>query len=252
MLNDDDLNRYARQVIIPNFDEEGQEKLLKTKCLIVGAGGLGCPVALYASAAGFGYIEIFDQDIIEVSNLNRQIAHKNNNIGNNKAENLVEECLKINPNISIISRNKVFDETIDISGFDLIFDCSDNHETKYILNYLSHKCKKILISGSAVQMEGQLAIWKSGINVDYPCYECIFPRTSQKAPITNCREAGIIGPVTGLIGNMQVNEAIKEIAIRNYKSTAGNLFLYDGFAQTLDKIKLIKNYQCPICSDITM
>ena len=108
MLNDNDLNRYARQVIIPNFDEEGQEKLLKTKCLIVGAGGLGCPVALYASAAGFGHIEIYDQDIIEVSNLNRQIAHKNSHIGNNKAENLVRECQKINPNISIISKKKIF------------------------------------------------------------------------------------------------------------------------------------------------
>ena len=248
MLNEDDLNRYARQVIIPNFDEEGQEKLLKTKCLIVGAGGLGCPVALYASAGGFGYIEIYDQDIIEISNLNRQIAHKNNHIGNNKAENLVQECKKINPAISIISRNKNFDKSDDIKNFDIIFDCSDNPKTKYILNYLSHKFNKIFISGSAVQMEGQLSIWKSGMDVGYPCYECVFPKTNQKAPITNCREAGIIGPVTGLIGSMQVNEAIKEIALKNYKSTAGNLFLYDGLSQTLDKIKLVKNYQCPICS----
>ena len=226
MLNDDDLNRYARQVIIPNFNEEGQERLLNTNCLIVGAGGLGCPVALYASAAGFGHIEIYDQDIIEISNLNRQIAHKNNHIGNSKAENLVQECLKINPNISIISKKKIFDDSIDVSNFDLIFDCCDNPETKYILNSLSHKCKKILISGSAVQMEGQLAIWKSGLNKNYPCYECVFPRTNEKSPITNCREAGIIGPVTGLIGSMQVNEAIKEIALKNYQSTAGNLFLY--------------------------
>ena len=249
MLNDDDLNRYARQVIIPNFEEDGQENLLNTKCLIVGAGGLGCPVALYASAAGFGHIEIYDEDIIEISNLNRQIAHKNDHIGNNKAENLVQECLKINPNISIISRKNIFDETIDISNFDLIFDCSDNPETKYILNSLSHKFKKILISGSAVQMEGQLAIWKSGLNKDYPCYECIFPRTKEKAPITNCREAGIIGPVTGLIGSMQVNEAIKEIALKNYQSTAGNLFLYDGLTLNLDKIRLKKNHQCPVCSN---
>tara|TARA_B100000242_G_scaffold160694_1_gene114746 strand:- start:177 stop:926 length:750 start_codon:yes stop_codon:yes gene_type:complete len=249
MLNDDDLNRYARQVIIPNFDEEGQEKLLNTNCLIVGAGGLGCPVALYASAAGFGNIEIYDQDIIEISNLNRQIAHKNNHIGNNKAENLVQECLKINPNISVNSKKKIFDDSIDVSNFDLIFDCCDNPETKYILNLLSHKCKKILISGSAVQMEGQLAIWKSGLHSDYPCYECVFPRTNQKAPITNCREAGIIGPVTGLIGSMQVNEAIKEIALKNYQSTAGNLFLYDGLALNLDKIRLIKNNQCPVCSE---
>ena len=249
MLSDDDLNRYSRQVIIPNFDEEGQERLLNTNCLIVGAGGLGCPVALYASAAGFGHIEIYDQDIIEISNLNRQIAHKNNNIGNSKAENLVQECLKINPNISIISKIKIFDNSIDVSNFDLIFDCSDNPETKYILNVLSHKCKKILISGSAVQMEGQLAIWKSGLNKNYPCYECVFPRTNEKAPITNCREAGIIGPVTGLIGSMQVNEAIKEIALKNYQSTAGNLFLYDGLTLNLDKIRLVKNNQCPVCSE---
>ena len=249
MLNDDDLNRYARQVVIPNFEEEGQEKLLETKCLIVGAGGLGCPVALYATAAGFGYIEIFDDDVIEISNLNRQIAHKNSHIGNNKAENLVEECIKINPSISIVSNKKRFDESSKINDFDLIFDCSDNPKTKYILNFLSHKYKKILISGSAVQMEGQLAIWKSGVNVDYPCYECAFPKTNQKAPITNCREAGIIGPITGVIGSMQVNEAIKEIALKNYRSKAGYLFLYDGLTQNLEKIKLIKNYKCQVCSN---
>ena len=249
MLNDDDLNRYARQVIIPNFDEDGQENLLNTKCLIVGAGGLGCPVALYASAAGFGHIEIYDEDIIEISNLNRQIAHKNTHIGNNKAENLVRECLKINPNISIISKKIYFDEAIDISSFNLIFDCSDNPETKYVLNSLSHKFKKLLISGSAVQMEGQLAIWKSGLNKELPCYECVFARTNKKAPISNCREAGIIGPITGLVGCMQVNEAIKEIALKDYQSTAGNLFLYDGLTLNIEKIKVVKNQQCPICSN---
>ena len=100
MLNENDLNRYARQVIIPNFDEEGQEKLLSTKCLIVGAGGLGCPVALYASAAGFGSIEIWDDDCVEITNLNRQIAHDNNKIGFNKANSLAKACLRLNPNIS--------------------------------------------------------------------------------------------------------------------------------------------------------
>ena len=248
MLNDDDLNRYARQVIIPNFDEEGQEKLLGTKCLIVGAGGLGCPVALYASAAGFGHIQICDDDTIDLTNLNRQIAHKYNRIGYNKAENLVKECLKLNPNITITSNKNKFDKSTDISDFDLIFDCTDNPETKYTINLLSHLSKKTLISGSAVQMEGQLAIWKSGLNKNYPCYECIFPKTEEVAPITNCREAGVIGPITGLIGSMQVNEAIKEIALKNHVSRAGYLFLYDGIAQSLDKIKLTKNKKCPVCS----
>ena len=248
MLNENDLNRYARQVIIPNFDEEGQEKLLNTKCLIVGAGGLGCPVALYSSAAGFGYIEIWDEDIIELTNLNRQIAHKNNKIGHNKAKNLAKECLEINPDITIKFKTTNFDLSSDISMFDLIFDCSDNQKTKYNLNFLSHKFNKILISGSAVQMEGQLSVWKSGLNNILPCYECVFPKTTEEPPITNCREAGIIGPITGLIGSMQVNEAIKEIAIDNYPSMAGFLFLYDGFSQKLDKITLIKRISCPTCS----
>ena len=248
MLNDDDLNRYARQVIIPNFNEEGQEKLLRTTCLIIGAGGLGCPVALYAAAAGFGHIEICDDDTIDLTNLNRQIAHKNDKIGHNKAENLVRECSKINPNISIKSNKKKLGQSTDINNFDLIFDCSDNPKTKYTINLLSHLSQKTLISGSAVQMEGQLAVWKSGLNKSYPCYECVFPKTSEKAPITNCRESGIIGPITGLIGSMQVNEAIKEIALKNYQSRAGYLFLYDGLAQSLDKIKLTKNQNCPVCS----
>ena len=248
MLNDNDLNRYARQVIIPNFDEEGQEKLLSTKCLIVGAGGLGCPVALYASAAGFGSIEIWDDDCVEITNLNRQIAHDNNRIGLNKANSLAEACLRLNPNILVVPKVKKLDAASNIKEFDLIFDCSDNPETKYVSNFLSHTFNKILISGSAVQMEGQLSIWKSGINDIYPCYECVFPKSIDKAPITNCRDAGIIGSITGFIASMQVTEGIKEIALKKYSSMAGYLFLYDGFNQSLDKIKLIKNIECPICN----
>ncbi len=249
MLNEDDLNRYSRQVIIPNFDEEGQEKLLSTKCLIIGAGGLGCPVALYASAAGFGYIEIWDEDNIDITNLNRQIGHQSKKIGRNKAENLASECLKINPNIHVNYKIKKFKKSTDIQKFDLIFDCSDNQDTKYTINALNHKFGKILISGSAIQLEGQLSIWKSGLNSKLPCYECVFPKTKIKSPVSNCREAGIIGPITGFIGSMQVNEAIKEIALKNYSSMAGYLFLYDGMSQNLEKIKLIKNDKCPTCSN---
>lgn len=248
MLNENDLHRYARQIIIQNFDEEGQEKILKTKCLIVGAGGLGCPVALYAAAAGFGHIEIYDEDLIETTNLNRQIAHQNKDIGLNKAENLAEKCLSINPDIYVKPHKKNFDKSTNINSFDLVFDCSDNAGTKYLLNYLCHSFKKILISGSAVQMEGQFSVWKSGVNKNLPCYECVFPKTKETAPITNCREAGIIGPITGLIGCMQVNEAIKEIALKEYASMAGYLFLYDGLLQNLDKIKLSKKDNCLVCS----
>ena len=247
-LNKSIIERYSRQIVLKDVGVVGQKAIINSKVLIIGAGGLGCPVALYASAAGFGHIEICDDDTIDLTNLNRQIAHKNNKVGHNKAENLVQECSNINPNITIISNKKKFDKSTDINKFDLIFDCSDNAETKYTINLLSHLYKKTLISGSAVQMEGQLAIWKSGVNKDYPCYECVFPKTEEVAPITNCREAGIIGPITGLIGSMQVNEGIKEIALKNYDTSAGYLFLYDGLVQSLDKIKLTKNKKCPVCS----
>ena len=132
MLNEDNLNRYARQIIIPNFDEEGQEKLLNTKCLIVGAGGLGT-------------IEIWDDDLIDLTNLNRQIAHDNSKIGINKAYSLSEACLRLNPSILVLPKIKKLDTSSDIKKFDIIFDCSDNPETKYILNFLSHTYNKILI-----------------------------------------------------------------------------------------------------------
>ena len=202
-----------------------------------------------ASVRSPTFIEIWDDDIIEITNLNRQIAHKTNDIGYNKAENLAKECLKINPNITVRFQSSNFDISKDINIFDIIFDCSDNQETKYALNYLSHKHRKILISGSAVQMEGQLSVLKSGLNNTLPCYECIFPKTSEKAPITNCREAGIIGSITAFIASMQVSEAIKEIALLNYPSIAGYLILYDGFSQSLDKIKVTKKNNCLICSN---
>ena len=247
MLNEYDLNRYARQVIIPNFDEEGQEKLLNSRCLIVGAGGLGCPVAMYASASGFGNIEIWDDDDIELTNLNRQIAHDTQKIGLKKAISLAESCLRINPTISVKPKIEQLNLSSNVKKFDLIFDCSDNAKTKYELNFLAHNNSKILISGSAVQMEGQLSIWKSGVNNIYPCYECVFPKTDTKAPVTNCREAGIIGSITGFIASMQVTEAIKEIVLINENTTAGYLFLYDGLNQCLDKIKLTKNKECAVC-----
>lgn len=247
MLNENDLNRYARQVIIPNFDEEGQERLLNSKCLIVGAGGLGCPVAMYAAAAGFGNIEIWDDDDIEITNLNRQIAHDTEKIGINKAISLSEACQRINPTISIKPKNIRLNLSANVKKFDLIFDCSDNAETKYILNFLAHNHNKILIFGSAVQMEGQLSVWKSGVNNIYPCYECVFPKNKTKAPVTNCRESGVIGSITGFIASMQVTEAIREIVLIKENSMAGFLFLYDGLNQCLDKIKLTKNKECSIC-----
>ncbi len=257
MLSDDDLIRYSRQVIIPGIEEDGQKILMSTKIMIIGAGGLGCPVALYCAAAGFGNIQIWDNDVVELSNLNRQIGHMFKDIGKAKSNSLSDSCKKLNPKISMSSKINKFEINSDINNYDIIFDCSDNIETRLQINEVVHKNKKILISGSATQLEGQVAVFKSGLESNLPCYECIFPKSSDSYRSYNCREAGILGSVTNLIASIQVTEGIRESLIKNKekkeeiflnKSNSGYLILYDGSLQEINKIKINKNKDCKICN----
>tara|TARA_B100001057_G_C22762590_1_gene916446 strand:+ start:342 stop:1115 length:774 start_codon:yes stop_codon:yes gene_type:complete len=256
MLDENDLQRYASQLIMPEIEEEGQSILLKSKVLIIGAGGLGNPTAIFCSAAGIGYIDICDHDNIELSNLNRQIAFSINNLGLSKSNKLRDYCLNLNPNLKIQSIVDKFDNKFPVDNYDIILDCSDNIETKYNANISAHKNNKTLISASATQFEGQLAIFKSGKFKNLPCYECIFPRDEHQDTNLNCREVGIIGPVTNLISSLQVTETIRELFIQNSfkkenlftKNTlAGYLLLYDCIKQEIMKIKIKKNLYCNIC-----
>ena len=256
MLNKNDLERYASQLIMPEIEEEGQSILLKSKILIIGAGGLGNPTAIFCSAAGIGNIDICDHDIIELSNLNRQIAFSINNLGLSKSTKLRDYCLNLNPNLKIQSIFDRFDKNFPVNNYDIIIDCSDNIETKYNANLSAHKHNKTLISASATQFEGQLAVFKSGKFKNSPCYECIFPQDQHQDTNLNCREVGIIGPVTNLISSLQVTETIRELFIQNSfkkektftKNTLnGNLLLYNGIKQEIIKIKIKKNLNCNIC-----
>ena len=256
MLEENDLERYASQLIMPEIEEEGQSILLKSKVLIIGAGGLGNPTAIYCSAAGIGSIDICDYDKIELSNLNRQIAFSDNHLGLSKAIKLRDYCLNLNPNLNVKSIVKKFNDKLPIGNYDIILDCSDNIETKYIANLSAHKNNKTLISASATQFEGQLAVFKSGKFKKLPCYECIFPQDQYRDTNLNCRDVGIIGPVTNLISSLQVTETIRELFIQNSfnkkssftKNTlAGNLLLYDCIKQEIMKIKIKKNLNCNIC-----
>ena len=256
MLNESDLERYSRQLIIPEIDEEGQLILLNSNILIIGAGGLGNPAAIFCTAAGIGSIDICDYDKIELSNLNRQIAYSVSDIGLPKSDVLKKYCLKLNSNLNINSFDIKFDENFSVSKYDIILDCSDNITTRYNANFLAHTNKKVLISGSATQFEGQLAVFKSGNDKNAPCYECVFPKNQHEETNLNCRESGIIGPITNLISSLQVTETIREIFIRNSikkndfftkNSLFNNLLLYNGIEQEITKIKLIKNPNCIIC-----
>ena len=256
MLSDSDLERYASQLIMPEIEEEGQSILLKSKVLIIGAGGLGNPTAIFCSAAGIGYIDICDDDKVELSNLNRQIAFSVNDIGYSKSSALKNYCLNLNPNLKINSIVKKFDDKFPLKDYDVILDCSDNIETKYNANLLAHINKITLITASATQFEGQLAIFKSGKFKNLPCYECIFPKSQHENSNFNCRDVGILGPVTNLISSLQVTETIRELLIQKTfkkekiftnQTLAGNLLLYDCIQHEITKIKIKKNLNCNIC-----
>ena len=256
MLDENDLERYASQLIMPAIEEEGQSILLNSKVLIIGAGGLGNPTAIFCSATGIGNIDICDHDTIELSNLNRQIAFSINDIGDFKSKVLKNYCLNLNPNLKINSIIKSFDDKFPVDNYDIILDCSDNIETKYNANISAHKYNKTLISASATQFEGQLGVFKSGKFKNLPCYECIFPQDQYQKTNLNCREIGIIGPVTNLISSLQVTETIRELFIgKSFKidqsftknSLAGSLLLYDCIQHEITKIKLKKNLNCKVC-----
>ena len=246
MISEKDLERYSRQIIIPDFDEEGQEIIKNSKILVVGAGGLGCSTSIYCAAAGFGMIDIIDHDTVNLSNLNRQIAYSENDIGKYKAKVLKKVCLRLNPNIKIKSFYIKFDLNFFIGDYDIIIDCSDNIEARFHINQLTHTNKKIFIHGSATQFEGQMGVFKSGVNNLLPCYECLFPIDTYEQNQFNCREAGIVGSITNFISSLQVTETIRELFIQNKhrvnsafskNSMSGNIFLYNGLEQELSKLR---------------
>ena len=250
MLSDEQLNRYSRQAIMSEIGEEGQERLLSAKIAIIGAGGLGCPLGLYLAGAGIGSIDIIDNDIIELSNLNRQIAFTLKDIKKSKAISLSRSMLEINPNISVKAINERLSlSNIDnhINNIDLVVDCTDNFEIRHLL---AKKCfdEKIPMSfGAAVRQEGQTAFFQAGkkdINSSklLPCYACIFPEKPNQSLISRCSEAGILGPTTGIIASIQ---ALNIIRYFTNQKVSENLIILDG-ASFLE-IKIKKSNSCYIC-----
>ena len=213
MSNIDSYDRYHRQVILPGFGEEGQQKLLEAKVLVIGAGGLGCPALLYLAAAGVGTIGIIDDDRVTLNNLHRQVLYSVNDIGFSKAESATAVLAKLNPGIKIIPYNKrlttqnaltLFDE------FDIVIDGTDNFSTRYMINDACVLLKKPLVYGAISQYEGQLSIFRNE-NGDDVNYRDIFPDPPKEGEVLNCAQAGVLGAMAGIIGTMMANETIKLI-----------------------------------------
>ena len=235
---------------MPEINEEGQEKLLNSSVAIIGAGGLGCPVGLYLAGAGIGSITIIDNDHIEISNLNRQIAFSTYDIGLSKSKCLEKAIKKINPEIKTKSLNARIDaKNIQklLSGIDVVVDCTDNYETRFLLAQACFKLNIPMSFGSAVRQEGQTAFFQAGQtrkNNNKPCYVCIFPENPENIVVSRCSEAGILGPVTGLISSIQSLNVIRYLTSQK---VSDDLLLWDGVSFL--EIKIKRTVKCPICTN---
>lgn len=249
-LSKEEIARFSRQLMLKGIGPSGQERLHEIRVLIIGAGGLGCPVALYLAAAGVGKIGIVDHDIVSVDNLHRQIAHSETRLDEPKVDSLKQSLISVNSKVEVIALNLLLTSKNAqqiFCDYDIVADCSDNVATRYLINDACVLTGKPLVSGSALGWEGQLTVYNNGQKC--PCYRCIFPEPPSPEMVTSCSEGGVLGPVVGVIGSLQALEIIK-IAVLGKSSFAGNLWLFDGFDGKTKMISLREKIAgCAICSE---
>lgn len=245
-MNDEQLLRYARHIMLPDIDIAGQEKLLNAKVLIMGVGGLGSPVSLYLAASGVGNLTLADLDVVELSNLQRQIVHTTAQLGKPKPESAKALLSQINPDPSIrtICERMTLDQLeAETAEADVVVDCTDNFEVRYAINDACVKTRTLLVSGAAVRMEGQLMV-VDPTQPDKPCYRCLYHSAGDTE--LNCATTGIAAPVVGTIGTLQALETLKLI-VGLGESLAGYLLTFDAKYMDWRKLKLPKNPDCPTC-----
>ncbi len=240
--------RYSRHTNLPQIGELGQSKIAQSHALVIGLGGLGSPAALYLAAAGVGKLSFADFDTVEISNLQRQVAHTTERVGQLKTHSAKTACLQINPECSIDTIDYALDEE-DLEALvptcSVVLDCSDNFPTRFAVNEACVKHKVPLVSGAAIRFDGQISVYDSRQN-ETPCYRCLHGEGNNSAD--TCAQAGILGPVVGMVGCVQAIEALKLMAdIGN--SLAGRLILFDGLSMDWNEIQLRKNPKCPVCGD---
>ena len=250
-MNDEQLLRYSRHILLDEIGIEGQEKLLASHVLIIGAGGLGSPVALYLGAAGVGRITLVDHDRVDATNLQRQIAHTLERIGEFKADSVVKAVAALNPDVKVIPVTELADDSLLerlVGEVDLVLDCTDNFATRHAINRACVKHAKPLVSGAAIRFDGQVTVYDPR-SAASPCYACIFPE-SDLLEETRCAAMGVFAPLVGIVGTVQAAEALKLLCGIGQALT-GRLLMLDGRNMEWHAMKLMRNQACSVCAGIT-
>jgi molybdopterin/thiamine biosynthesis adenylyltransferase/rhodanese-related sulfurtransferase len=240
--------RYSRHLLIPEVGEEGQQKLLKSKVLLIGAGGLGSPAAFYLASAGVGTLGIVDSDVVDLTNLQRQILHNTDRIGESKVSSAKQTLEALNPDVKIIGyEERLTSANIDriIESYDVVIDGADNFPTRYLLNDASVKHRIPVVHGSIFRFEGQVTVFKP---FDGPCYRCLFPEPPPPELAPSCAEAGVLGVLPGVIGTVQAAEAIK-LLLEIGEPLVGRYLLYDALEGSFREVRLRRDPECPVCGE---
>jgi molybdopterin/thiamine biosynthesis adenylyltransferase len=243
-MEDQQLLRYSRHILLPEIGIEGQQKLLDARALIIGAGGLGCPAALFLAASGVGALTLCDGDAVDLTNLQRQILHRTSGIGKPKVESARATLAEINPDVRVIALNERADEKrlLElVAKADVVLDCSDNFATRYALNRVCVQLRKPLVSGAATRFEGQVTVFDLR-HKDSPCYCCLYPEQAE-AEETRCAVMGVFAPLVGIVGSMQAAEALK-LLIGTGTSLCGKLLVLNALHMELRTLKLRKDKAC--------
>ncbi|WP_448584352.1 molybdopterin-synthase adenylyltransferase MoeB [Thermocrinis sp.] len=250
-FTEEQIKRYARHIILPEVGGKGQEKLLKSKVLVIGAGGLGSPAILYLAAAGVGTIGIVDFDVVDFSNLQRQIIHSTDRVGTPKVESAKQTVERLNPDVRVITYNtRLSKENIMdiIKDYDVVLDGTDNFPTRFLINDACYFAGKPLVSAAMLRFEGQISVFDFRKKEDSPCYRCLFPEPPPPGLVPSCQEAGILGSIGGIMGCIQATEAIK-LLLGIGEPLVGKLLIMDALSMEFRKVKLRKDPNCPLCSE---
>jgi adenylyltransferase/sulfurtransferase len=249
VLDDQELERYARHILLPEIGGAGQARIRKARVLVIGAGGLGSPAILYLAAAGIGAIGVVDNDTVDLSNLQRQIAHTTSRIGMGKGESAKIAVADLNPGVNVVVHPERLTEKNAvqlISGYDLVADGSDNFATRFLVNDTCFFLKKTLVSAAILRFDGQLSTFSAHLGGANPCYRCLFPEPPPPDAVPTCAEVGVLGAMCGTLGSLQAGEVIKEITGAG-ETMSGRLLIVDGLRTDFRSVKIKPDPDCALC-----